>query len=86
MVKFTGDDLMIQHTTNPITLEAVVEYYLPTDPRGWIPNGSSVVEFIVDSDDYSEMGDSCMDDLATEWLRINHPNCSFTRVFTSNLW
>ena len=77
--------LIAQSITNPHTFEAIVEYFRPSD-RGFmyvIPS-ADVVSFVVDSDEFNEIGDDVFYDLAEHYCKCN--GVDFYRVFTSEEW
>jgi hypothetical protein len=77
--------MIAQSTTNPREIETVVEYYRPSD-RGFnyvIPN-AQVVSFVVDSDEFDEIGDEVFAELAEHFCKIN--GLDLFQVFTSDAW
>lgn len=77
--------MIAQSITNPREIETVVEYFRPSD-RGFnyvIPS-AQVVSFIVDSDEFDEIGDEVFEDLAEHYCKCN--GVDFFRVFTSEEW
>jgi len=77
--------LIAQSITNPVEIETVVEYFRPSD-RGFqyvIPS-ADVVTFVVDSNEFDEIGDEVFVDLAEHYCKCN--GVDFCQVFTSELW
>ena len=77
--------MIAQSITNPIEIETVLEYFLPSD-RGFqysIPH-AQVVTFVVDSDEFDEIGDEVFAPLAEHYCKCN--GLDFCQVFTSVLW
>lgn len=77
--------MIAQSITNPVEVETVLEYFLPSD-RGFnyvIPH-AQVVTFVVDSDEFDEIGDEVFAPLAEHYCKCN--GLDFCQVFTSELW
>jgi len=74
-----------QHTTNPTQIETLVEFFHASD-RGFdyvIPS-AQVVSFIVDSDEFDDIGDEVFEELAEHYCQLN--GLDYHRVFTSDAW
>lgn len=70
----------IQHTTNPTIVEVCVAFFLPTDARHWIPNGTETVDCIVDADDMDDDPVACMAEAAERWCEQTHGKGSFWSI------
>lgn len=66
------------------TVNACIEYYLPTDARHWIPNGVAFADLQIDSEIAENAGDSdwydAIEFAAEEWCDATHGKGSYFRV------
>ena len=62
------------------TVTACVVYYLPTDARHWIPNGTAEVTVEVDSDTADSEWFDEIEQAAEQWCEEVHGKGSFFQV------
>jgi len=70
----------IQHTTNPTIVDVCVAFFLPTDARHWIPNGTETVKCVVDAEDFDDDPIACMSEAAERWCDQTHGKGSFCTI------
>ena len=74
----------LQHTTNPTMVEVCVAFFLPTDARHWIPNGTEIVDCIVDAEDLADDPISTMDAAGQAWCDQTHGVGSFWSIIVGD--
>jgi hypothetical protein len=74
----------LQHTTNPTMVEVCVAFFLPTDARHWIPNGTAHVDCVVDADDMADDPVACMAEAAERWCDQTHGVGSFWSIIVGD--
>ena len=67
-------------TSTTVTVEAGIEYYLPTDARHWIPNGFIKVDLEVDSEELAEDFYGTISAVAEDWADANLGAGVFSQV------
>ena len=74
----------VQHTTNPTMVEVCVSFFLPTDARHWIPNGTETVDCVVDAVELSEDPLGTMDAAEQAWSDQTHGIGSFWGIIVED--
>lgn len=66
-----------QHTTNPTTVDACINYFRSCDARHWIPGGYANVVLTVDATELAEDFYATAEYAAEEWCEATHGKGSY---------
>jgi len=80
LVLYGGPKRITPMTATTTTVTACVVYFLPTDSRDWIPNGTAFHDVEVDSDTVDSEWFDEVEHAAEQWCESVHGKGSFFQV------